>query len=125
MKQYQHRVNSIEAQQFKGGVTDATHILHWINTNGGKGVWCGATSPRSNLDGRIKHPGLPETLRIRTKKGWELIQVGEYVVRNAQGEFAPCDPTTFEATYENVLAEVVDITPKAIDWDTHQIRPHA
>lgn len=124
MTQYQHRVSSIEAQQFKGGISDASHILNWINTNGGRGVWCGATAPYTNADGRVKHPGLPETLRIRTHNGWEMIGIGEYVVRNNNGEFSRFDSATFDATYENSLAEVVDISPKTLEWHDHQIRPH-
>jgi hypothetical protein len=125
MKQYQHRVSSIEAQQFKGGIADASHILNWIHSNGGKGVWCGATVPYTNSDGRIKHPGLPETLRIRTPHGWEMVGVGDYVVRNEQGGFSKFDSATFDSTYENALAEVVDISPKMLEWNDHQIRPHA
>lgn len=111
MTQYQNRARLVDAQQFKGGISDASHILNWINSNGGKGVWCGAIQPYTNADGRVKHPGLPETLRIRTRRGWETVDVSDYVVRNEQGEFTMCTSEVFDATYESTLAEVVDITP--------------
>lgn len=125
MSNYTHRARSIEAQQFKGGVTDASRILKWINTNGGKAVWCAATVPYTNADGRVKHPGLPETLRIRTAKGWEMIDVGDYAIRDDQGKFSTCDQSTFDATYESSLAEVTDISPNTLDWNNQRIRPHA
>lgn len=116
MKKYRSKPNVVEAQQFKGGINDATLILNWINTNGGKGVWCGATQPHVKAEGRIKHPGLPETLRIRTRNGWEQIPVGDYVVRNAHGEFEPCEAAIFDRDYESSLAEVVPIAPFHSEW---------
>lgn len=117
MSEYRHRPHVIEAQQFKGGVIEAAPILNWINSNGGKGVWCGATQPYVKSERRIAHPGLPETLRIRTRKGWELIPVGDYVIRNEQGEFEPCSSIIFERNYESTLAEVVTIAPVSSDWN--------
>jgi hypothetical protein len=118
MKKYNHKPHVVEAQQFKGGVNDAAPILKWINTNGGKGVWCGATQPHIKAgERRITSPGLPETLRIRTKNGWQLVVVGDYVVKNVHGEFEPCAADIFERDYESSLAEVVDITPKKSEWD--------
>jgi hypothetical protein len=118
MRKYSHKPHVVEAQQFKGGVNDAAPILNWINTNGGKGVWCGATQPSVKAEGRIKHPGLTESLRIRTKHGWQSIQVGDYVIRNAQGEFEPCESIIFERDYESSLAEVIVITsPKTSEWN--------
>jgi hypothetical protein len=112
VKTYTAKPHVVEAQQFKGGINNASPILNWINTNGGKGVWCGAT--RSHVkagERRITSPGLPETLRIRTRKGWELVPVGDYVVRNEQGEFEACSLTIFERNYESSLADVVSIMP--------------
>ncbi|QED11622.1 hypothetical protein PP914_gp133 [Arthrobacter phage Qui] len=118
MKKYRAKPHVVEAQQFKGGIIDATPILNWINTNGGKGVWCGATrSHVKNSERRITSPGLPETLRIRTRNGWELIQVGDYVVRNEQGEFEPCPSAIFERDYESSLADVVSIIPTTKEWN--------
>lgn len=115
MKKYQTRTKLVEAQQFKGGVTDASHILKWINTNGGRAVWCGATAPYTNADGRVRHPGLPETLRIRTWSGWEMVDIDDYVIRNDQGLFVKCDAKTFDTRYETTLADLADITPKILD----------
>lgn len=117
MKKYVHKPHVVEAQQFKGGVDDAAPILKWINTHGGKGVWCGATRPHVKAEGRIASPGLPESLRIRTRNGWQSILVNDYVLRNAEGEFELCTKDLFERDYEKTLAEVIDITPKSSEWN--------
>lgn len=122
MRKYQTKTHVVEAQQFKGGISDATPILNWINKNGGKGVWCGATRPHVKAgERRITSPGLPETLRIRTRKGWELVAVGDYVIRNEQGEFEPCELVIFERAYESSLAEVIDIVSGGVTAERNNI----
>jgi hypothetical protein len=44
-----------------------------------------------------------------------MVDVGDYVVRNDQGEFSRCASNVFDSTYETALAEVTDITPKILD----------
>jgi hypothetical protein len=126
VKQYTARPLTVEAQQFKGGIVDAGPILQWINTNGGKGVWCGAVRPNVKAEGRIQHPGLPESLRIRTNKGWETINIGDYIVRSEEGKFFPCSSETFNKTYESDLADVIDIQSlQSTDWIEQKVAPIA
>ena len=47
-------------------------------------------------------------LVIRTLEGDMRVSLGDWVIRGIQGEFYPCKPDIFEATYEVVEAEVVD-----------------
>jgi hypothetical protein len=46
------------------------------------------------VDGRV--------IPIRTLEGTHRTQVGDYVIRGVQGEFYPCKPNIFDATYEAV-----------------------
>lgn len=39
---------------------------------------------------------------IRTLEGDMHASVGDYIIRGVQGEFYPCKPAIFEATYEAV-----------------------
>jgi hypothetical protein len=39
---------------------------------------------------------------IRTLEGDMLAENGDYIIRGIQGEFYPCKPDIFEATYERV-----------------------
>lgn len=64
-------------------------------------VWNGKISS-------ISHLNIPEcsqalgsdVLRIQTLEGSMTAQVGDYIIRGVKGEFYPCKPDIFEATYE-------------------------
>lgn len=113
MKTYRIRSVAVEAQVYRNGLTNATPILKWIKENGGTAVWCGAMSPQQSQDGRTKHPGLPESLRIKTSSGWMMAYDGYYIVQTEAGSFYPFNPPEFDRVYENIpveqFAEVVQL----------------
>ena len=41
-------------------------------------------------------------MMIATLEGPHWVNVGDYVIRGVRGEFYPCKPDIFEATYEAV-----------------------
>lgn len=41
-------------------------------------------------------------LKIATLEGVMEASVGDYIIKGVQGEFYPCKPDIFEATYEKV-----------------------
>jgi len=41
-------------------------------------------------------------LKIKTLEGWMLACDGDWIIRGVAGEFYPCKPEIFEATYEAV-----------------------
>lgn len=43
--------------------------------------------------------GLP-TLRIQTLEGDMIASVGDWIIKGVKGEFYPCKPDIFAATYE-------------------------
>lgn len=43
-----------------------------------------------------------EGLKIFTLEGHHMASVGDWIIRGVQGEFYPCKPDIFEATYEPV-----------------------
>ena len=43
-------------------------------------------------------------LHIDTLEGTMTASVGDYIIKGVQGEFYPCKPDIFEATYEPVTA---------------------
>lgn len=53
-----------------------------------------------------EYDGLPIVLRplpsitIMTLEGDMLAQIGDWIIRGAAGEYYPCKPDIFEATYE-------------------------
>lgn len=44
-----------------------------------------------------------ETLVIITLEGKHVATVGDWIIKGVKGEFYPCKPDIFEATYEAVL----------------------
>lgn len=39
---------------------------------------------------------------IRTLEGWHEVTPGDWIIQGVQGEFYPCKPDIFEATYEAI-----------------------
>ncbi|CED90608.1 hypothetical protein [Actinomyces succiniciruminis] len=79
---YVKRPVVVEAIQYDGSLTNALDILDWIGD---------ATSAERSRDG---------DLVIHTLEGDMTADWGDYVIRGVQGEFYPCKPSVFEATYE-------------------------
>ena len=42
------------------------------------------------------------TIRIQTLEGEIIASLGDWIIKGIQGEFYPCKPDIFEATYEAV-----------------------
>lgn len=69
---------------------------HWQEI----GAWCGShrdftRSPHAVGDTKDQLP-------IETLEGTMWASVGDYIIRGIKGEFYPCKPDIFEATYEPV-----------------------
>lgn len=47
-------------------------------------------------------PDLGECLKIRTLEGYMTAQKGDWIIKGVKGEFYPCKPDIFDATYEPV-----------------------
>jgi hypothetical protein len=56
-------------------------------------------------DFRVHGDHRPFGLAIQTLEGVMVAAPGDYVIRGVQGEFYPCKPDIFEATYEPVVPE--------------------
>lgn len=58
----------------------------------------------ANEDGSLRffiNPG-PNTLSVNTLEGTMIASPGDYIIKGVKGEFYPCKPDIFEATYERV-----------------------
>jgi hypothetical protein len=58
-------------------------------------VWCGGESYDVAMA-----PGQTHHVDIKTLEGTMRADVGDYVIKGVQGEFYPCKPDIFRATYE-------------------------
>ena len=85
----------IEAMQWTGD--GAKSILDWISGNGGTAYL------HQNCGGRESH------LLIRTLEGDMIADNGDWVIRGVKGEFYPCKPDIFAATYDAVAGTYVEV----------------
>lgn len=71
--------------------------VRWTGSNGSEIMdFLGYELPwRTNPD---------DTLTIPTLEGDHLARPGDWIIRGVQGEFYPCKPEIFKATYEPVAA---------------------
>ena len=82
----------IEAMLYDGSEASQAAIVTW--TQGRAVGWFGGTYP----DGDRYY------LDIGTLEGRMRADIGDWVIKGVAGEFYPCKPDIFEATYEQVKA---------------------
>ncbi len=75
----------IEARQFVGGA-EIYDLIHWINEG-------------QNANHRGLAYGKNKNLLIPTLEGDHLAQLGDWIIKGIAGEFYPCKPDIFDATY--------------------------
>ena len=78
---YRKKPVVIEALVYTG--TNATEILHWMFPD-------------------IEPDAQANELTIKTLEGELHASPGDFIIKGVKGEFYPCKPDIFEATYEEV-----------------------
>lgn len=92
-KQYRKKPVVIEAMHFAKGKSPG--IGYEI------AEWCGG---RFNSDVKPSdHTDVRYSISIPTLEGIMTADEGDYIIRGVKGEFYPCKPDIFEATYEAVV----------------------
>ncbi len=61
--------------------------------------WAGTPPIRADID---PSDGRAAALLIDTLEGTMRVDIGDWVIRGVKGEFYPCKPDIFKATYERV-----------------------
>jgi hypothetical protein len=82
---YRKKPVVIEARQWDGSEESARSIKAWADSHGSQ-----------PLGGWSKDV----VLLIRTLEGQMRAVPGDWIIRGVKGEFYPCKPDVFEATYE-------------------------
>jgi hypothetical protein len=82
----------IEAMKFGGSVTSGEECAAWC---GGEFVF--DPKPSDPTDVHV-------SIRIPTLEGVMTASAGDWIIRGVQGEFYPCKPDIFDATYEAVAS---------------------
>lgn len=92
MGHYRKRPVVIEARQFDGSVESANAILGWIGVCGGRAV-------------RVARRDPAQGILINTLEGDHEARPGDWIIKGVAGEFYPCKPDIFAATYEDAHPE--------------------
>lgn len=112
MKVYRKKPVEVEAVLFEG-VESATAIIDWILAGGGTGRYhetpvADPKCPTPEYHETHRYcPSCPwaddaEHIAIDTLEGTMRAEVGDYVICGVRGEFYPCKPDIFAATYDEV-----------------------
>ena len=88
---YRKKPVEIEAVQWAGEEAGALAIIEWIEAVGGGKAYLQAVS--------LMHT---PNIIIETLEGNMAAQPGDWIIRGVKGEFYPCKPDIFDATYEAV-----------------------
>ena len=102
MSQFRKKPVVIEAVRNNG---EWAPILAWLDRAGYTVPFLGKPAVTRNRDG---------SLSIETLEGTMRADVGDWIIKGVKGEFYPCKPDIFEATYEPVQ----DSAPGALDAQT-------
>jgi len=92
-KKYRKKPVVIEAIQFTGTGDSLEECAHFIGDE--------------NLAG---DPETCSVLGIKTLEGVMIVSIGDWIIKGVKGEFYPCKPDIFEATYEPVWYEEGELT---------------
>ena len=92
----------IEVMRLVGDATSWHAVYQWIKRN-----TLGSFEPMDVIEGRKPYPASGVSIDprdgriiISTLEGLHWADPGDFIIRGVKGEFYPCKPDIFEATYE-------------------------
>lgn len=106
MNRYRKRPVEIEAMQFRRDASNAElhAVYQWIERN-----TLGSFEPLAVIEGRAPYPASGVSIDprdgrmiISTLEGLHWVDLDDWVIRGVAGEFYPCKPDIFAATYDKV-----------------------
>ena len=98
MPKFRKKPVEIEAMNWDGTAEGATPIINWVLNGGGNaGYTCSDMNRCAENNGDAPH-----YLAIATLEGTMSASLGDWIIRGVKGEFYPCKPDIFAATYDPV-----------------------
>ena len=99
---YRKRPVVIEVMRLVGDAASWHAVYQWIERN-----TLGSFEPMDVIEGRKPYPASGVSIDprdgriiISTLEGLHWADPGDFIIRGVKGEFYPCKPDIFEATYE-------------------------
>jgi hypothetical protein len=96
-----------EPNWFDGDSQPVFDVTHYVDTCIAIAEWCGGTSHMMCNEDEQAYSGCHQVgphISIPTLEGVMAARPDDYVIKGVQGEFYPCKPDIFAATYEAVSA---------------------
>lgn len=97
----------IEAMHLSGSTAQHHAVYQWVERH-----TLGSFEPLAVIEGREPYPASGVSidprdgrLIISTLEGLHWADPGDWIIRGVAGEFYPCKPEVFEATYEVVHSD--------------------
>ena len=104
MPKFRKKPVVIEARQLTRNAAEWHGVYQWIEDN-----TLGSFEPLSVIEHHRPYPASGVSidprdgkLIISTLEGLHWADPGDWIIRGVQGEFYPCKPDIFDATYEEV-----------------------
>lgn len=111
-KRFRKKPVEIDAVEYTGTLDNTGYLLGWIEGAGGE-----ASAVAAGAEHRLRRDSeadpsncnfYPERAKaflvVHTLEGDMRADIGDWIIRGVQGEFYPCKPTIFDATYDKVEA---------------------
>ncbi|MFD8516596.1 hypothetical protein ACFV27_37330 [Streptomyces antimycoticus] len=95
---YRKKPVEIQAVQWDGTAGGAAPIVNWILTGESTATYACSNPDRCAATGG----DTPHCIEIHTLEGTMRADLGDWIIRGVKGEFYPCKPDIFAATYEPV-----------------------
>jgi hypothetical protein len=112
MANYRKKPVVIQAERWDGTAPGATLVIDWVLGHGGTARYHDHAPapgcPGSHADGPFRYCSERgcdwsldgPSLALDTLEGTMTASPGDWIIRGVQGEFYPCKPDIFDATYE-------------------------
>ena len=92
----------VDGRQFEGGPKNATDLLLWVHSNEGKALW---VEERVTWRSGSRQGTAPEHIRLYDMPFshiFELVYVGDWIIRRQSGKFEVVRPQELASDYEQV-----------------------
>jgi hypothetical protein len=94
-RRFRKKPVEVEAMHWDGTAEGATPIINWAVSLGERAI-------RYREADTSYEPTVPPCLKVDTLEGTMQAAPGDWIIRGVQGEFYPCKPDIFEATYDEI-----------------------
>lgn len=92
LRKFKKKPVEIEALQWSGDVIDFDYVYYWMDED-----------PNLKMEYNNEYGNAQDVLlMIHTLEGTMVAQPKDWIIKGVKGEFYPCKPDIFEATYEEV-----------------------